>query len=26
VFRKVYGFKPENFPLFVFAVGSPFFF
>jgi hypothetical protein len=26
VFRKVYGFKPENFPLFVFVVGSPFFF
>ena len=25
-FRKVYGFKPENFPLFVFVVGSPFFF
>src|ERR1700761_465322 len=26
VFRKVYGFKPQNFPLFVFVVGSPFFF
>jgi hypothetical protein len=26
VFRKVYGFKAENFPLFVFVVGSPFFF
>jgi hypothetical protein len=25
-FRKVYGFKPQNFPLFVFVVGSPFFF
>src|SRR5262249_44345538 len=26
VFRKVFGFRPENFPLFVFVVGSPFFF
>ena len=26
VFRKVFGFKPENFPLFVFVIGSPFFF
>jgi hypothetical protein len=26
VFRKVYGFRPQNFPLFVFIVGSPFFF
>jgi hypothetical protein len=26
VFRKVYGFRPENFPLFVFVVGSPFLF
>jgi hypothetical protein len=26
VFRKVFGFKPENFALFVFVVGSPFFF
>jgi hypothetical protein len=25
-FRKVFGFKPENFPLFVFVIGSPFFF
>jgi len=25
-FRKVFGFKPENFSLFVFVVGSPFFF
>jgi hypothetical protein len=26
VFRKVFGFRPENFPLFVFVIGSPFFF
>jgi hypothetical protein len=25
-FRKIFGFKEENFPLFVFLVGSPFFF
>jgi hypothetical protein len=25
-FRKVFGFKAENFPLFVFVMGSPFFF
>jgi hypothetical protein len=25
-FRKIFGFKDENFPLFVFLVGSPFFF
>lgn len=25
-FRKVFGFKLENFPLFVFVIGSPFFF
>jgi hypothetical protein len=24
-FRKVHGFRPENFPLFVFVIGSPFF-
>jgi hypothetical protein len=26
VFRRVFGFRPENFPLFVFVIGSPFFF
>jgi len=26
VFRKAFGFRSENFPLFVFVVGSPFFF
>ena len=25
-FRKIFGFRDENFPLFVFLVGSPFFF
>ncbi len=25
-FRKIFGFKDENFPLFVFLIGSPFFF
>jgi hypothetical protein len=25
-FRKVFGWRPENFPLFVFVIGSPFFF
>jgi hypothetical protein len=26
VFRKIFGFKDENFPLFVYLIGSPFFF